>query len=105
VVFSINILITTWMNSRFVSTAVDQTRADCSFTGWLNKPLPLAQHRTVPLFMASWSDVRQRDTHLTQNNQRFAPLFLRKITAAHRFPNSLSSSDFEMRTARDKAEI
>jgi hypothetical protein len=51
------------MNSRFASTAVDQIRADYSSTGWLNKPLPSAQHRTVPLFTASWADVREGDTH------------------------------------------
>jgi hypothetical protein len=65
--FSINISITTSMNSRFVSIAVDQTTADYSSTVWLGKPLPSALRDTVPLFTASRQDVREGDPQFLRN--------------------------------------
>ena len=50
------------MNSHFASTAVTQTLSYCSYTAWLNKPLPSAQLLTVPLFIASNQYMRKGDT-------------------------------------------
>jgi hypothetical protein len=65
-VFNTSISITTSMNLRFASTAVDQTPVYCSFTVWLNKLLPPLRHRIVPLFTASRPYVREGDTQLSQ---------------------------------------